>query len=554
VVVACLVLACTTGVGASWSLSAPLDANIDHVREKVEENIHKDIDNLPFGMTTRVNNIINRWQDTKRGYRGTTGTTTPPATTPAATTPGATTPPATTPAATTPAPTATPTETPGLAVLGSGPELSIVSCNPSSVTIQGSRSAEILEGMYFVSLPEGDPSSCASCAPLYRKVTSVTALQNGTKILATTFATAGDIAGDLVADSFKNELIEPLWGCANSGGTKKAAGGLKAKASTKKEAVHNDVGKASPQLATPKYTMGDCKPYWLAKIPDGRCAHTNCFVGKNGNPEDCFECKAACDNGCGSANGPIVFDGNFAFFDFGASCCNHDHCWTSNSFSKATCDLQFYDSMTSECTTAFQIGDDLPLIVQVLLFPLLQRVSTAAYLDCQILAHLFFGLLWSPLGSPGYTTAQAKPKEYEQTSVCIANPLEINLTWDTDTPEDVLSILQVVPPCGTENSLFNPAACGGVLEMVGEYPEFGPQTVFWDSAAASGTYLICAFGSKGTKPIQLPYTLVVVQQGVEVLRQTGSFTDGGSLYPDPIPCSASSPGFLATYIEPEPEP
>ena len=172
---------------------------------------------------------------------------------------------------------------------------------------------------------------------------------------------------------------------------------------------HEDITPLEDQLEE-RFLLGSCNANWLQKNPDGRCTHTNCFVGTSGDPNDCFECKQSCDNGCGAKDSVLNTKGNFLLFDFGNACCNHDHCWSSNSFSKRQCDQSFLKEMTDECPT-------LPFLVSLVLnFSGPVKTVLGA---CDILAYLFATGVWlDPLGA--HASAQTTQKAYESTDVCIA--------------------------------------------------------------------------------------------------------------------------------------
>jgi 3D (Asp-Asp-Asp) domain-containing protein len=157
--------------------------------------------------------------------------------------------------------------------------------------------------------------------------------------------------------------------------------------------------------------QGECADSWLQKNPDGRCTFTNCYVGIDGDPNDCVVCERGCDNGCGPASIPLLnTDGDFFFFDFGPACCNHDYCWSST-FSKATCDFDFYSQMLDQCP---------PVIVSVfaIFLPLPLAVPLQA---CRVLATVFYLAVNVPvIATQAYEDAQNNQTEYEKEDVCIA--------------------------------------------------------------------------------------------------------------------------------------
>jgi hypothetical protein len=305
----------------------------------------------------------------------------------------------------------------GILVGGAGStDLEILSCDSTSVTIQGIASVNVTKGSFFINVgDEGDLESCSSCAPLFRKVLSVSVAPSGTKTLKTAFATMGELFDEtLLNQAFKMELIEPLAGCSHSGvttGTKV----VRAADSTKKQLVASEGDQpAAPASTTLSAAAADaaCDALWQLKNADGRCTHTNCFVGTTGNPIDCFKCKTTCNNGCGAAGSFLNTDGNFITFDFGPACCNHDFCWSTSSFTKDQCDLVFYGQMKSQCN---------PFAKSVSFFRRLGRLTPASIFSCHTLASAFFLAVRSSIGKTAYKTAQDEQTDYETTEdVCVA--------------------------------------------------------------------------------------------------------------------------------------
>ncbi len=166
----------------------------------------------------------------------------------------------------------------------------------------------------------------------------------------------------------------------------------------------------SPEdYATSILAIGSCNDNWLKKNSDGRCSFTNCYVGVNGDTTNCFSCKDTCDNGCGPQGSVFNTDGNFGTFDFGPACCNHDFCYSSNTFSKDACDLAFYDTMKQQCPPPGII------VIATMLFPVLGP----SLLGCDVLALAFF-LAVSKGGDKAQADAQAEQKLHELDPVCIA--------------------------------------------------------------------------------------------------------------------------------------
>jgi hypothetical protein len=289
----------------------------------------------------------------------------------------------------------------------SSTDLEVVNCTKSTVEIGGNQAGNVTAGTYFLYLQDGDVG-CAVCSPLYRYVASVQKSSKGTFVLSTRFATAGEILGDRAGSGIKNAPLEPLAGCSHSGSTTRAL------VSDENPPLPND-GTCDTEpcqsfdVPAPQATQGSCADSWLQKNSDGRCTYTNCFVGTNGSPNDCFKCKRLCDNGCGASGSVLNTDGNFGLFDFGPACCNHDYCWSST-VSEGDCNSNFFDQMVDQCPP-------LGLVVVALFLPLPLQVPLAS---CHVLATSFFLAVSSPIGENAYKQAQIEQKTHEKEPVCVA--------------------------------------------------------------------------------------------------------------------------------------
>ena len=110
--------------------------------------------------------------------------------------------------------------------------------------------------------------------------------------------------------------------------------------------------------------------------------------------------------------------------------------------------------------------------------------------------------------------------------VCIGEgSLRFTLTWDRNGDMD----LHVLPPCGTEIFYGRTAACSGTLDR-DDTTARGPENITWTTATpfTPGRYYVCA-ESYTSAVANAVYTLVVVRNGVEVRRITGTrggVTDG----------------------------
>lgn len=256
----------------------------------------------------------------------------------------------------TPAPTIA--QVKGILITGVDPSFEIVSCGPEFVEVKGSGTSGISPGNILIYV-RSDTPICSSCNPLFRKVQSISASLSGTLLLETTLITVSEmvqVATTPEAIAFGILPIEPLFVCPSGDSAGQDSVEVTPSDIIEGGAVVLDKP-PSPWLLSPKdYEMsisaiGSCNANWHKKNSDGRCSFTNCYVGVNGDPMNCFGCPnpQTCDNGCGAQGSVLNTDGNFGTFDFGPACCNHDFCYSSNTFSKDACDLAFYDTMKQQC-------------------------------------------------------------------------------------------------------------------------------------------------------------------------------------------------------------
>jgi uncharacterized protein YfaP (DUF2135 family) len=103
--------------------------------------------------------------------------------------------------------------------------------------------------------------------------------------------------------------------------------------------------------------------------------------------------------------------------------------------------------------------------------------------------------------------------------------------------------LHILTPCQTEIRYDNRLSCNGTLDT-DDQTGTGPENVVWETAAPSGTYLICPV-AYSRAVVGATYTLIIFRDGAEVYQTTG--TRDGTDYSDV--CSASYPG-VVTYIIP----
>ena len=347
----------------------------------------------------------------------------------------------------------------GFVISGVDPSFEIVACDPLSVEVAGSLTTEIKQGNFIIYTPYAT-SICSSCNPLFRKVKSIsTSPQTGNLILLTDFLTISEIiqldAGmDPEVIALGKEIMEPLFDCPHSGIKKVLMDATDPASIVDEFAVHHNKEElpASP-LSTPllvpapsdkdQWLMmqkGTCKSNWLKKNADGRCTHSNCYVGVDGDPTNCFYCKDTCDNGCGLNMKGLSHDGKFDDYDFGLACCNHDHCFKSSTFTKAQCDAKMLDEMIGSCPPP-----TIEIVYRGIPIPL-ATVPNLEFYNCQTTAYIFYGLLRNPVSWGVYLFVQEKQKLHELTSACIAKcpstqesggqgitPLNIDMRWTSGT-------------------------------------------------------------------------------------------------------------------------
>ncbi len=327
--------------------------------------------------------------------------------------------------------------TPGFVLTGADTGLNIISCDHSSVEVMGTRAVEIQQGNILIYVPH-ETATCTSCNPLYQKVQSImtSAQDSDNMFLTTTFVTLSEIVtlgltpNDIALGS---EMIEPKFECPHSSVQGESVDN-KLKTDNNSSKGKEDSGEAdiviydklpppppSPFDASVSVLTGSCNAKWEKKSTGGRCTHTNCYVGVDGNPKDCFECgqvlkpdQTGCDNKCGAGGSIFNTDGDFYTYDFGPACCNHDHCWSSSTFTKEACDSTFFDELKSACPP--------PSIANALVTALFPLWGTAlGPLGCNIFASLFyFAVSKTSISAQAYKDAQELQAAHEQKDICIA--------------------------------------------------------------------------------------------------------------------------------------
>jgi hypothetical protein len=288
-------------------------------------------------------------------------------------------------------------------------DFEILNCTGDSVEVRGNLVANLTSSInyLFIYLNE-DYLSCSPCNWLFRFIKAVDISSTGTMILSTRAAKVGEVLGKISERGIRSKNIEKLLVCIDD-----IENVIPTSYTTSSVLVldHNNYkptdAKSVISSRQPEKT-GTCNSKWLKIDAEGRCEHTNCFVGPGGDPSKCFECQKKCDNGCGTES-TFKFDGNFGTFDFGTACCNHDHCWSSKK-SKSECDFRFLSEMLKSCIA----GDNLSVIF-------LAKVEQL----CYVLAGVFFSLVSAVSLVPDqyspYNMAQDMQKKYERSGTCCGN-------------------------------------------------------------------------------------------------------------------------------------
>jgi hypothetical protein len=274
----------------------------------------------------------------------------------------------------------------------------VISCSDIQVVAEGPAAFSATAGELLVSYGDETSNMCDYCAPLFHKITGIVENADGTITFETSFATFGEIWDpSLYTEEAVSAEVEPSIGCDHSfpSGSERSLQVLELEAFI--------AGYESREL------QSTCAATYLVTDSDGNCIYTNCHVGKDGNPVDCFECGATCDNGCGKDGSKIfVWDGEAYAFDFGPACCHHDHCYSMyDVFSKAQCDFDFWARLRDACPFE-QTG-----FIGFLIYPL-----NKVQMTCQSVALAMYGLVVA-FGDDAADKAVARQKAHEKTDTCI---------------------------------------------------------------------------------------------------------------------------------------
>lgn len=205
----------------------------------------------------------------------------------------------------------------GLTIAGNSPDFTVISCSDIQVVAEGPAAFNATAGELLVSYGDETSNVCDYCAPLFRKITGIVENADGTITFETSFATFGEIWDpSLYTEEAVSAEVEPSIGCAHSlpSGRERS---LQVQTGASRDLEAFIAGYDSREL------QSTCAATYQVTDSDGNCIYTNCHVGEDGNPVDCFACGATCDNGCGASDSIFVWDGDAYVFDFGPACCHH---------------------------------------------------------------------------------------------------------------------------------------------------------------------------------------------------------------------------------------
>ena len=292
-----------------------------------------------------------------------------------------------------------------------GFDVQVLNCTADTVTVQGIaiESLQVDENfIFFNSYADYSDGICVDCSPLFRKILSIADGQLeiaddifvDVKILKTALLTYSDVFNDEVVDLSiaADTEIEPIFNCTINSVDRSLQQFYQDKTPMMNESPN---GKNRKLQSFPSQCSN-----WRSISSEGRCAYTDCYVGTDGDPNDCFVCKDKCDNTCGPESG-IKISGNFGVYDFGEACCNHDHCYNSV-FDQKRCDDEFLFDMIDACPK--------PPFYTRIVGPL---GLTALQDSCPLTASILYSLVRN-FGEEPYAVAQASQRAYEETPVCVA--------------------------------------------------------------------------------------------------------------------------------------
>ena len=291
----------------------------------------------------------------------------------------------------------------GYLIEGEGPNFKIIDCSATKLFLQVKDPITLQKDNVIWKTPTDPTNVCARCGTVARKVVSSTKQDSYSSftcesgftcyLIETALAAIGDIFDKDILNMFKLEekKTEPLESTFNCTLPNSA----------------RSLGTVSVRQQAPN-VPSTCSS-WPAKNADGRCIYTNCFVGDDGDVNDCFACKPEeCDNGCGSEDIDVP-DAVPLVFDFKESCCIHDYCYSST-FSKSECDLAFLrDNLRSCANSGTDIFNFIPLPIAFI----------GSALRCPIVAVLYYtGVAIG--GGDAYEEARNAREAHEESDTCAA--------------------------------------------------------------------------------------------------------------------------------------
>lgn len=244
----------------------------------------------------------------------------------------------------------------------------MLECDASSITISVNEENFAVKGdvVWTETSPTDDGTdaggSCKDCRPIVRRVGAVVETAADFSCpenkfcyhLSTELLSLSDLYDEDVITKFGLEnndgtSLESLFGCPHTSSTERFL--ARRFPNDPNDIASNELDRFTKEYGKSRQTQSQrvtCSPHSAYQgVVFGQCVHTNCFVGDQGSPSDCFECGNNCNNGCGSDD--LAFDGDFfGLFDFGPACCDHDHCW-STTIARQVCDRIFLYHLLEAC-------------------------------------------------------------------------------------------------------------------------------------------------------------------------------------------------------------
>ena len=291
----------------------------------------------------------------------------------------------------------------GYLIEGEGSDFKIIDCSATKLFIQVKDPVTFQKDNVIWKMPTDANDICAKCGSVARKVVSSTEQDSFSSfkcepgftcyLVETALAAIGDIFDKDVLSMFKlegnkTEPVESAFNCTLSNSVRSS--------------VPVSVRQQGPNVPS------SCNA-WVAKNADGRCTYTNCFVGVDGDTNDCFFCKPQeCNNGCGSDEVNVPDDLPLVF-DFKESCCIHDFCYSST-FSKRECDRAFLrDNLRSCADSVTDIFNFIQLPIPFIGGPLRCPAAAVIY---------YLGVAVG--GGDAYEAARDAREAHEESDTCAA--------------------------------------------------------------------------------------------------------------------------------------